>query len=302
MLQLYAVIALIFGCFGVSSATCGYPILLAGKSLITSSSDSNQPTCPSSEQRELALGELNVEVDSIISSQLPLLERFSFPLECPGQGWIKVVDFDLKANQNDSCPGDWEKHPSQNFCTHSSSINPTCESANFSTNNTAYSRVCGRMRGYQIGKTSGFQPYVSNMRPNLDGTYLDGVSITHGNPRVHIWSFVSGETSSSSDTNCPECICPCVDDTGVTLPSYLNGNFSCNSGSAGNTILQDVYGDNPLWDGEGCEPGNECCAQSRFFATDLGGHTCDDLELRLCVSGDLRGANVGIDQIEIYVK
>ena len=28
--------------------------------------------------------------------------------------------------------------------------------------------------------------------PSINGFYMDGVSITHGSPRNHIWSYVGG--------------------------------------------------------------------------------------------------------------
>ena len=44
--------------------------------------------------------------------------------------------------------------------------------------NLPYSRVCGRIKGYQFGVTSGF--YGSAIgNQGIDGYYIDGLSLTH---------------------------------------------------------------------------------------------------------------------------
>ena len=63
----------------------------------------------------------------------------------------------------------------------------------------SYSRVCGRLIGYQKGSTRNGVPI-----PSLEGTYIDGVSLTHGTAgsRQHIWTFVAAvyETNLTSST------------------------------------------------------------------------------------------------------
>ena len=43
-----------------------------------------------------------------------------------------------------------------------------------------YSRVCGRVRAYQFGRTFAFYYYYYNRNLTIDDWYVDGVSITHG--------------------------------------------------------------------------------------------------------------------------
>ena len=61
---------------------------------------------------------------------------------------------------------------------------------------------------------------------HLDGFYVDGLSITYGSPRQHIWSFVVGFTEE-------HCFC---DDPNLSLgsppPSFVENNYFCESGSA----------------------------------------------------------------------
>ena len=66
-----------------------------------------------------------------------------------------------------------------------------CSSIFLPTRNVNYSRVCGRITGYQIGTTDGLHgPNI-----NISDLYVDGVSFTHGlNLRQHIWTFESAYT------------------------------------------------------------------------------------------------------------
>ena len=63
-----------------------------------------------------------------------------------------------------------------------------CQSVTFPVNQTAYSQVCGRVLGYQYYKIDGFD---GSGGTGIDDPYVDGVSLTHGSPRQHIWSFAA---------------------------------------------------------------------------------------------------------------
>ena len=68
-----------------------------------------------------------------------------------------------------------------------------CSLAYFSAHNITYTRVCGRLIGYQFGNTRAFR---GGFTASLDFNYVDGVSVTHSSPRQHIWTFAAspGET------------------------------------------------------------------------------------------------------------
>lgn len=274
---------------------------------MTSSSES----CPSDEEKEDILTQLNNDLDGIIDDQLAVFQALSFPVACPGEGWIKVADFNLEENSEAECPGGWVKDVSDNISHCRLPIielvePPTpyepCLSYNHSTNSVSYTQVCGRVKSYQIGRTTAFFP--SSLHPTLNDEYLDGVSITRGTPREHVWSFASGYFSSSSPMNTGY-LCPCINGSSLAVPSIVGDNYFCDSGTAGEVNFRVFYGDNPLWDGAGCEDGNECCARGPYFLADLEKASCDDLETRIClsVSGKDRGrVNIGVSIIELYVK
>ena len=66
--------------------------------------------------------------------------------------------------------------------------------------------MCGRIRGYQFGTTSGF---LNRFNQGIDGYYVVGVSMTHGGngSRQHIWTFAAG--LSKVTARYPNECCPC---------------------------------------------------------------------------------------------
>ena len=63
-----------------------------------------------------------------------------------------------------------------------------CEGVTYSTDSEQYEQVCGRIIGYQLGNTDAF---LDSSR-SIDTNYVDGVSVTRGSPRQHIWTFANG--------------------------------------------------------------------------------------------------------------
>ena len=114
----------------------------------------------------------------------------------------KIAGFNITAG--DDCPSPWVERSRHgvNFCR-SASDSGGCYSVNYSTSGVSYQRVCGRASGYQKGTPDAFQHgFVHNQ--NIDGYYVDGLSITHGSPRQHIWTYAIGTTDSGSHPgNCP---------------------------------------------------------------------------------------------------
>ena len=67
--------------------------------------------------------------------------------------------------------------------------------------------MCGRVIGYQEGSADTFVRFgIQNQQPTIDEPYVDGVSVTHGMPRTHIWTFAAGASEArvaDHITNCP---------------------------------------------------------------------------------------------------
>ncbi|XP_065883942.1 uncharacterized protein [Dysidea avara] len=63
-----------------------------------------------------------------------------------------------------------------------------CYSTIFGTPlSTSYSEVCGKIIGYQKGSMDSFYPSMEGLV-----TYVDGISITLGSPRKHLWTYAVG--------------------------------------------------------------------------------------------------------------
>ena len=216
-----------------------------------------------------------------------------------GGGWRKIVHLNITAG--DTCPGTWIKSTQSgvSFCRVASDNGYVCSSANFSTNGTSYQRVCGRARGYQKGYTWGF--YGQRAAETIDGVYASGLSLTHGSPRQHIWTFGTGfsETGVVTYENCP-----CASVPGLSPPSFVGSNYYCETGSIYYPSSGNLYFFNDtLWDGEGCFNSNCCDDHTQpWFHHQLDQQTQDDIEARICAYGHFSARSTLIDQLELYIQ
>ena len=220
---------------------------------------------------------------------------------------MRVANLDM-TNTSQNCPSGLSLTTSpKRVCEITSS---GCVSNNFDIHGAQYSHICGRVIGYQKNSLSAFF-YHSR---GIDGTYVYGVSLTHGqSPRQYIWTFAGAldETSISgySRNKCP-CINPNLDPT-PTLPSFIGNDYFCDTAFEAfwNTVpnYQSIQVSNPLWDGEGCGPTNTCCYDPQrevnppWFVKTLSSPTSDDIEMRLCApNGD--SYTTPIEIVELYVQ
>ena len=207
--------------------------------------------------------------------------------------WRKIASINISAG--DDCPIGWSKssHEGVSFCTVPSNSRG-CYSANFSTNKVSYQKVCGRARGYQRGAVNGFLRNTYT----IDNEYVEGLSITHGNPRQHIWTYGTG---LSDDANYPRWNCPCAVTPGLNPPCFVGNNYYCESGAIGTYDSQKFYLEDPLWDNAGCSTNNSCCSKPNqpWFYYQLGKITKDDIEVRICIVG---GGSTLVDILELYIQ
>ena len=178
----------------------------------------------------------------------------------------------------------------------------TCTSTIFSVGGLSYSRVCGRIRGYQYGSTSGF----SLSSHDIDSRYVDGVSLTHGatGSRQHIWTFAAG--LSENTTVFPFECCPCDTPRHASIPTFVGDDYFCESGlhSAWSDQFGVLQSNDVLWDGQGCTSNSTCCQFNNppWFTKNLPTATTDDIELRICASSSYGLEDVPIELIELYVQ
>ncbi len=173
----------------------------------------------------------------------------------------------------------------------------SCISIKFPSNDVSYSEVCGRVVGYQYGTPDALYTFINN----IDSYYVDGVSITQGYPRKHIWTLIGGVYSSTfANGNCP---CNTPPGTIQVVPFVVNDYF-CESGATNTLSFDTLYPDDPLWDGKECgSQEQECCSANGlpWFHKTLTS-TTDYLELRVCGTEPNTNEDVPISLYELYVK
>ena len=208
-------------------------------------------------------------------------------------GWMRAAYINMRDPAN-SCPRGLITYYQNSTRICSSSISSSgCTSVNFPTYGVPFTKVCGRALGYQYGHTDAFNSGSSSINSN----YVEGLSVTHGVPRSHIWTFASAPSKNNSygSNNCP-----CAADPGRTAPSFVGENYFCESGNTG-TYSSQWYLDDPLWDSQGCASGSTCCNRGGpWFTTTLDHTVSNDIEVRWCT--DYTGEESGVEQLEIYIN
>ena len=218
---------------------------------------------------------------------------------CDGPStWIRVAFLNM-SDPNQVCPSNWTTITSpKRTCGRGRTSNGGCSSVFYSSLGMTYTRVCGRIIAYQHGIPDAF----NTGSDNINETYIDGVSLTHGSDgsRQHIWSFVSsgGEVISSVS------ICACSSSNPWPLStSFVGDDYFCDSGNHANTISATTfYSGDPLWDGQGCGPSSTCCQFNNppWFCKTLPQSTTDDLEVRICKN--FNDEDIPIQLVELYVQ
>ena len=216
-----------------------------------------------------------------------------------GGGWTRLVHLDT-SDSGERCPyelTEWRYYYYERLyrvCGRPNNFRG-CKSVNFPTNGIAYTQICGRVIGYQKGSTDGIRS-----SGDINSAYLDGVSITRGSPREHVWSYIAGLRSDWASS------CPCSHGNNVTVPSFVGDNYYCESGTINNAISSNLYIDK-LWDGSNCLSLEAPCCKSPnmlpWFHRDYGNATSTDyLELRVCCNDSRSIKDVPVELYEIYIK
>ena len=218
-------------------------------------------------------------------------------------GWMRVAYLNM-SDPTEECPPGFRLY-SQNgirACGRPTSLGGYCQSVKFPSYSISYSQVCGQVIGYQYGHVDGIDPRRSQ-KNNLNGAYVDGVSITRGNPRQHIWTFIAAlQENAFTDGGWHEC--PCAPNSPVTTPSFTGNDYFCESGCPGN-YEHNVFYTDPLWDGKQCGLIEKPCCLAPglpWFNKTLSSPTTDYIEMRVCGDEGAGNEDSPVAYYEIYVK
>lgn len=227
-----------------------------------------------------------------------------------GGGWMRVAAVNMNDTQT-HCPSGLVLNTTSNkrMCRRTEYfINGGCGSTVFPVHNTRYKKVCGKVIGYQGKSPNGFGP--ARFTPLINETYLDGVSLTHGDPRKHIWSFAAayGDDIDTSVTGHSGCPCNAFSQTfDGTIPSFVGSDYYCETGNRNSfneaRKKEGLFTDDPLWDGKGCAGTNMCCDRGGpWFCKELDKATTDNIELRICLNERFENEDIMLEAVTIYVQ
>ena len=177
-----------------------------------------------------------------------------------GEGWTRIAYLDMTDSTEECPPG---------FRLYQIGGIQLCGRQN---SRISYTQVCGRVVGYKYATPDGIDQTRGTGHDDINSHYVDGVSLTHGFPRQHIWTFMAGY---SENTPRLRVNCPCTNGTIQTVQSFIGNDYYCESGNP----------DDPLWDGEGCTLLERTCCQAPdlpWFHKVLNCTTTDYIELRVC--------------------
>ena len=249
-------------------------------------------SCPSEQQQASSRQEIQEKVASALGLQPPH--------RCGAGEWIRVAYFNMK-DPSQTCPSAWrEINDTTNgirVCGRPASSHDMCHGTFYSTGGRTFTKVCGRVIGYQIGHPDAFHSSDS-----INTAYVEGVSITHGSPRAHIWTYAADTSETITHL-----ACPCDSGSSSSPPSFVGNNYYCESGNKYNSFINYfLYADDPLWDGKDCSTEGTCCSNINgqfppWFSVTLDIPTNDNIEVRICADFDT-SEDTPIELLEIYIQ
>ena len=223
-----------------------------------------------------------------------------------GGGWTRIAYLDM-SDSTEECPPGFRLYQSGGVraCGRQSTNSSGCQSTvKFPSYNISYSQVCGRIVGYQYGSTDAISGIGSHGtgHNDINSYYVDGISLTHGSPRQHIWTFIAG--LSQIDQNLYY-NCPCTQGTIQTVQSFIGSDYFCESGCPDTHTKSKLCTTDPLWDKKGCSTIEQSCCQVTglpWFHKTIQSPTTDYIEMRVCSDEGTDNEDIPVNYYEIYVK
>ena len=224
---------------------------------------------------------------------LQCLESLLAPCGICSPNWRRVAYIDTTQGPG-QCPSGLVEHvksaTNQRACGRSTDRG--CSSVTYPAGGS-YTNICGRVRGYQFYSANAFEGN------SINAPYVDGISITRGNPRQHVWTYAAYYFEGSST-------CPCSRTNTSdysSVPDFVGRDFYCETAFARSSGANRIAWENPLWDGAGstCGTGGQCCATFGWFHKTVHPSTSDHIEVRWCGDQPKRNEDVLTELVEIWV-
>ena len=262
--------------------------------------NSNNHACPPLEEIETVKRDIKNDVRDILDT----LGASLYVPNCGDGLWYRVAHLNM-SDPSQQCPSAWRQVTIDGIrmCARPTSTSGSCPSTLYPVSHQ-YRKVCGRVIGYQLGSPAAFHYSYQNPDTTIDEAYLDGISITRGTPRTHIWSYTAG--ASETGTCNRDINCPCSSNGNEALPSsFVGDNYYCESAYRGDCYTFNFLPDDPLWDGQQCNNEGTCCTGANtppWFSVSFPGTTSDDIEVRICHDQDTTDEDTPIQLLELYVQ
>lgn len=217
-------------------------------------------------------------------------------------GWMRLASTDM-STPDSMCPENLTKwtHGSTVGCV--KSPHEACSSVILPTLGIKYSKVCGMAKGYQWGLTDAFR---GSSQSGINGAYVDGISITHGSPRKHIWTMAAAQHEVTIPN--PTSLCSCTNSRNrmnslLTTPSFVGDDYFCETGTHERASPR-LYPNDCLWDGENCGALSTCCRLNNppWFQKTLSSSSSDYLEVRLCTDEPSAEEDVILRELQLFVQ
>ena len=176
------------------------------------------PLCPASSCKEVADTRLWNTQSGLhwLTDGNTLVQAYCSNTISPSQsrGWMRAG----YVRSSYGCPDSLEEVTAGGKKLCAKTIDVGCSSVIFPTHGISYSKVCGLVHGYNKDTPDGYERHHHCPGCTIDDPYVDGVSITHGSPRQHIWSLATAHHVN---------FCPCsATNFQPDLPSFVDRNFS----------------------------------------------------------------------------
>ncbi len=200
---------------------------------------------------------------------------------CGGRdgGWMRVADLNM-VDESMMCPKELTETVFLNntrVCALPTPSENLCVSIFYNTERLTHSRVCGRILGYQFGSPDSF--FKEDLaRQTIDTNYVDGVSLTRGNPKEHIWTFASGH---------------CRDNCSHFAPLFIGNNYFCDGVEYPHCTR---FCNVTLWNGQ------QCSKDEMWFYRQLSQHKDEEIELRVCQDEGSSSEQTPLVQVELYIQ
>ena len=222
--------------------------------------------------------------------------------DCGGGVWTRVANVDMTTPSH-KCPSGLETITSpKRSCR--KTVQAGSSSTWFSTYEQHYSKICGKVIGYQKSTPDAFYPYHAHRNYAADNCYADGVLLSYNSPKQHIWTFAAMPDGFSKNL-AHGCRCGSNIFQG-TIPLFVGQDYFCETGvTSGSYVIYGQYHtENALWDGKGCGTFPNGCdgTRSPWFKKEFSYSINSNIELRICMNQNRADEDVLVEQIHIYIQ